>query len=248
MSTDLPAPSLDLPSPWMNAAGSLGFTPDARGPVSLEDFGAFVTNPVSLRARRASRPPRMLSFPGGVLLHTGHPNPGLNAAIKRYAAAWARSPLPIILHLLSAKPEELRKAVLRVEGLENVMAIELGIEADCSAGEAKELVRAAQGELPVITQLPLHHAAELVEVVMESEVAAISLGAPRGALPGPDGKLVSGRLYGAAIFPMALESVRELAKLHLPVIAAGGIESRAQGEAALAAGAMAVQMDIGLWK
>src|SRR3989304_3139653 len=161
MSTDLPAPSLDLLSPWMNAAGSLGFTPDARGPASLEDFGAFVTNPVSLRARRASRPPRMLSFPGGGLLHTGHPNPALNAAIKRYAAAWARSPLPIILHLLSDKPDEVRKAVLRIEELDNVAAIEIGIEADSSVELVNELVFAARGELPVIIQLPLHRAVDV---------------------------------------------------------------------------------------
>src|SRR3990172_12245917 len=115
MNLPWPNPSLELRSPWMNAAGSLGFAPDPRGPVSLEGFAAFVTNPISLRPRKAASPPHMLSFPGGVLLHTGHPNPGLRAAIKQYAAAWARAPLPIIVHLLSDKPDEVRKAVLRIE-------------------------------------------------------------------------------------------------------------------------------------
>jgi hypothetical protein len=69
-------------------------------------------------------------FPGGALLHTGHPNPGLSSAIKQHAAAWARSEVPIIIHLISNKPEEVRNAVLRVEGLENVIAVELGIESD----------------------------------------------------------------------------------------------------------------------
>lgn len=240
--------SLDLRFPWMNAAGSLGFAPDTREPATLESFGAFVTNPISPRARRANRPPRLLTFPGGVLLHTGHPNPGLTAAIKRYAASWARAPLPIIVHLLSSKPEELKKAVLRIENLENMLAIEIGIEADASFDLIEDLIHAAQGELPLIVQVPLHRALGLAEEVAATGSASISLGAVRGALPGPDGKLLSGRLYGPVLFPQALETVRELSKAKLAVIAAGGISSRAQGEAMLAAGAVAVQMDVGLWK
>jgi len=242
------AQSFDLRTPWMNAAGSLGFAPDTRQPAALESFGAFVTNPITPRARRASQPPRLLSFPGGVLLHTGHPNPGLNAAIKRYADPWARAPLPIIVHLLSSKPEELRKAVLRIENLDNMLAIEIGIEADASLDLIKDLIHAAQGELPLIVQVPLHRALGIVEELAPAGAAGISLGAVRGALPGPDGKLVSGRLYGSALFPQALETVRELSRARLPVIAVGGISTRAQGEAMLAAGALAVQIDVGLWK
>jgi dihydroorotate dehydrogenase (NAD+) catalytic subunit len=248
MQMDEAAQSLDLRIPWMNATGTLGFAPDPRGLVLLKTLGAFVTNPIGLHARRASQPPRQLSFAGGVLLHTGHPNPGLNLAIKHYTAAWARAPLPIIVHLFSSKPEELRKAVLRVEEIENVMAVEISVEADNSPELALELAQSAQGELPSIVQLPLHRALELADKVAEAGAAALSLGPARGALPGPKGKLISGRLYGPALFPQALETVRELVKTKLPIIAAGGVETRAQGEAMLAAGAMAVQMDMVLWK
>lgn len=248
MSTDFPAPSLEFAHPLMNAAGSLGFVPDPRGPVSLEKFGAFVTNPISTRARRVANPPSLLPFTGGVLLHTGHPNPGVSSATKQYAAAWARSPVPITVHLLSGKPEEMRKAVLRFEELENTLAIEIGFEADSSVNQVVELIHAAMGELPVIAQLPLPRALELAEDAMEAGASAISLGPPRGALPGYDGKLTSGRLYGPAIFPQALEAVRQLSDAGYPVIGAGGVEGEAQVEAMLRTGAMAVQMDVGLWK
>lgn len=231
----------------MNTTGSLGFTPDARS-IDLEPFGAFVTNPISVRPRRASNGPRMVIFPGGVLLHTGHPNPGLRSVIKQNAAAWARAPLPIIVHLLSSRPEDLRKAVLRLEELENVLAIELGFELDVEAAELRQLLSAAQGELPLIAQLPLLRASQLIETVMDVGVAAVSLGAPRGSLPGPDGKLVSGRLYGPAMFPLAVETVRQLTPCGIPIFAAGGVQTRADGEAMLAAGATAVQLDITLWK
>ena len=39
--------------PLMNAAGTLGFSPDPRASVAWEDLGAFVTNPISLRPRLA---------------------------------------------------------------------------------------------------------------------------------------------------------------------------------------------------
>ncbi len=41
--------------PLMNAAGSLGFAPDSRAGISLDEFGAFVTNPFSLRPAQACR-------------------------------------------------------------------------------------------------------------------------------------------------------------------------------------------------
>jgi dihydroorotate dehydrogenase (NAD+) catalytic subunit len=232
----------------MNAAGSLGFASDVRSDISPESFGAFVTNAISVRARRAASGPRLFGFPGGVLLHSGHPNPGLSSVIKNYAAAWARSPLPVIVHLLSAKAEELHKALPRIEELENVLAIELGVEEEMTAAEVKELAFAASGELPLIIQLGLRRAAELAEAALEGGAAAISLGPPRGTLPGEDGALISGRLYGPAQFPQALAVVVELTKIGIPVIAAGGVETQLQGEALLAAGALAVQIDIALWK
>jgi dihydroorotate dehydrogenase (NAD+) catalytic subunit len=77
--------------------------------------------------------------------------------------------------------------------------------------------------------------------------SAISLGAPRGWLPGDSGKLTGGRLYGPAILPLALAAVRSLRRQALPVIAGGGVYCKADGEALLAAGAAAVQIDSVLW-
>lgn len=247
MSTSLPAPGIDLRTPWMNAAGSLGFAPDPHNSGPFEHYGAFVTNPISVSPRRASQAVRLLEFPGGVLLHTGHPNPGLRSVVKEYAAAWAHAPLPIIVHLLATKRDELRKAVLRIEDLENILAIELGFESDIETKDLGQLLRAAQGELPLITQLPLLRASQLMQMAAEAGIAAISLAPPRGALPAADGKLVNGRLYGPAIFPLALDTVRKLAALEIPIIGAGGIQTRSQGEAMLAAGASAVQVDVSLW-
>ena len=59
---------LDFKSPILNAAGSLGFVPDPRGPINLQSLGAFFTNPISLSRRIPAKGPRLASFPAGFLL------------------------------------------------------------------------------------------------------------------------------------------------------------------------------------
>ena len=79
-------------------------------------------------------------------------------------------------------------------------------------------------------------------------LAALSLGPPRGLLPAPDGGLARGRLYGPAVFPLALATVKALSRFGVPVIGGGGVYRMEQAEAMLGAGAMAVQLDAVLWR
>jgi dihydroorotate dehydrogenase (NAD+) catalytic subunit len=246
MSTD--APLLELGNGRMNAAGSLGFVPSDSPAFAGLSLGVCITNPISLRPRKASQVPRLLEFPGGVLLHTGWPNPGLRSAVSSYANAWARAPLPVVLHLLVDDAAALRKAMPRIEELENIAAIELNIPTDASPRLAADLVAAAAGELAVIAQLSLPRAEELADGCLAAGASAVSLGPPRGSLPAADGRLVNGRLYGPAIFAQALAATQTLAKAGVPVIAAGGIEGEAQERACRDAGAIGIQMDVGLWK
>ena len=239
--------------PWMNAAGSLGFAPDRHGPVELSRLGAFVTHPISLEKRSPAHGTRYLTYPGGFLLHTGYPNLGLRAAIRRYGEGWGRSPIPVLVHLLCQRVDELSQAVQRLEGIPGVAGIELGLPPEIEAGLARVLVQAASGELSVIVRLPLERAVELGGALTRDadqaeRLAAFSLGPPRGLLPSPDGGLRGGRLYGPAVFPLALATVKSLSTFGVPVISGGGIYRMEQAEAMLQAGAMAVQLDTVLWR
>jgi dihydroorotate dehydrogenase (NAD+) catalytic subunit len=243
-----PMPKRDLifSKPFMNAAGTLGFVPDPRAAVSWTNMGAFITNPVSLRRRKAAMAPALIEFPGGFLLHTGLPNPGFNATLNKYGRRWRDASLPIIVHLMADRPEETRQMVQALEGVENVMAVELGF-APLLAGDIIRLaVEMCSGELPLIVSLPAEQILDLGGQVLENGAAALSLAAPRGAM-NQDGELVRGRLFGPALLPKSLDIVHSAARLGFPVIGAGGICSKADGEAMLAAGALAVQMDSALW-
>ncbi|MBN1668538.1 MAG: hypothetical protein JW862_15695, partial [Anaerolineales bacterium] len=209
---------LYLASPVMNAAGTLGFAPNRRGAIDVSQLGAFVTNPISLAPRSPASGRRYQPTAGGFLLHTGYPNPGLSRVVRQQRRSWAQAGLPVIVHLLAQEPDSLHQMVLRLEGLENVMGIELGLPPELEQGTAQALVRAAIGELPVIARVHLEQVlAEpalvlaLLETILQAGASAISLGAPRGSLAQPDGKRFSGRLYGPAVFPLALRAVENLA-------------------------------------
>ena len=238
--------------PLMNTAGILGFTPDFRVLRELgspfDDFGAFITNPISQRPRTASAQPAMLEYPGGFLLHTGLPNPGLNATLKKYVRRWNDSPLPIIVHLMADRPEETQKMVQRLESADNVMAVELGFAPLLADDILSITLEMCLGELPLIFCLSAEQVLSLGPRLIEAGADAISMAAPRGALPVEGGRLTEGRLFGPSLFPQALEIVHSAHKLGLPIIGAGGVYSKENADTLLLAGALAVQMDSVLWR
>ena len=234
---------LYLEKPLMNAAGTLGFAPDPKGPVDLSEFGAFVTNPVSQSARTPARGKRFEAYPGGFVLHSGLPNPGLSAVIHQNQKRWSRSKLPVIVHLLALEPTSLARMIERLENIDSVMAVEIGLAPDVHPDEAFDFAQAAVGELPAIVRLPMERAETLAQVVIEAGASALSLGAPRGKLNG-----LSGRMYGPGVFPIALRVVGELAQSGFPIIGAGGVYQPADVQSMLAAGALAVQVDSVIWR
>ena len=235
---------LTISPPLMNAAGTLGFAPV----VELAGLGAFITNPLSLGSRTPAQSRAAPAFPGGILIHSGYPNPGLKAVIRRYARRWSNLNMPVIVHLLAQNGDEMVRMVRMVEEIDAVSAVEIGLPPEAGVELAVELVQAGAGEKPAIARLPLGHSLGLAEAVIRAGAAAVSLGAPRGALPAADGRLLRGRLYGPAFFPQALAAVQALVGAGIPVIGAGGIYRRSDIEAMLAAGAMAVQLDTVLWR
>lgn len=236
-----------LDPPLMNAAGSLGFAPQLRGSPLWKELGAFVTNPISARPRKPASGKRWQAFPGGVLLHSGYPNPGFWKVFRQFGPRWAQAPLPVIVHLLASQPEEIQRCVLELETAENILAVEVGFPDSIGEQEAAQVISGALGELPIIARLPLTRSLELAPAVLEAGAVAVSLAPPRGALPVGD-EVISGRLYGPGVYPLALQVVRELKQTGVTVIGAGGIYQRQQAEEMRRSGAWAVQVDLALWR
>ncbi|MBI5351270.1 MAG: hypothetical protein HZB50_01390 [Chloroflexi bacterium] len=232
--------------PIMNAAGTLGFAPDPRNGIRLDSFGAFITNPISLRPRLPTVQPALIQFPGGFLLHSGLPNPGLSSVIKKHGARWNRADLPIIVNLMADRPEETQHMVRSLENIENVMAVELGFAPLLSDDVILMNLEMSLGELPLIFSLPPEQVLTLGPKLIQGGAAAVSMACPYGALM-RDGELITGRLYGQSLFPRSLDMVRSAAMIGMPIIGAGGVWTEQDASDMLSAGAMAVETDTQLW-
>ncbi|RMF49368.1 MAG: hypothetical protein D6755_02465 [Anaerolineae bacterium] len=225
----------------MNAAGFGGWVCPPAWETTLD---AFITNPLTLQARSPAHPPRSARDEGLLLLHTGHPNPGLPAALQRYASVWMRSSVPVWVHLLA--DEHLPEVLDRLEEAGCAAGVEIRLPPGCDAQTARHITRTAWRGTPLMVQIPLTQARELADSVCSEAEAIISLGAPRGTLRASDASMLHGRVYAPALYPLVLETTLALAQAGIPVVACGA-HTPAQVDALLQAGALGVQLDIPLW-
>jgi dihydroorotate dehydrogenase (NAD+) catalytic subunit len=251
---------LALSNPVMPAAGCFGFGTEYGRLVEIEALGAIVVGPFTARPRQGAEAPRTLPIPGGVLLHTGLANPGVAAAVRRYARAWVRSPVPVIVHVAGTSPDEAASCCRRLSGIEAVAGIELDLPETARVStefvevlnDLTATVRAARtnASQPLIVRLPLGSAGALCEAAVEAGADALTVAAPpRGTVwHTPGARFVTGRLYGPFVLPLALRALRSVAELvPVPLIGCGGIHSVEDVQAFLHAGATAVQVGGCLW-
>jgi dihydroorotate dehydrogenase (NAD+) catalytic subunit len=243
--------SLTLEAPVMPAAGTIGFADEYRSIIKLEKLGALVTNPVTLLPRSPASGTRVVPLEGGVLVHSGLPNPGLSKVIREHRTAWGKLHIPVILHLVATTPEEVEEAMLLADEEETIAAVELGLHDDSTPDEAGVLVRAAlaRAEKPLLVRVPMLGGDAIARAVANAGADGVVVcAAPRGTARDAGGRLVSGRIYGPIIKPVVLRMVGLLAReLKIPVVGAGGIHSAQDARDYLEAGARAVQIDSLTW-
>ncbi len=234
-------------SPYLNAAGFLGYTP-GQYPVPEKSLGAFVTPPISYHARKPAADRCLVETPGGFLLHSGLPNEGYAKTLRQYAGKWAGLEMPVWPHLLPQSGYECEKMVRAVEELENIGAVEIEFPADPAPALVEELLQASLGELPVYACVPfLSPWEQWSDLLRLYTVAGVVLSAPRGCVVHHNAT-VNGRLYGPALFPLLLEKLAAAHELGFPLIAGSGIFSVLQAGQALKAGASAIQVDAWCWQ
>jgi dihydroorotate dehydrogenase (NAD+) catalytic subunit len=244
--------SLQLETPVMPAAGTVGFGDSYRDLIQFEKLGALVTNPVTYQPWNPASGTRVVPLEAGMLVHTGLPNPGISKVMAQYRALWNALPLPIILHVAVTTLEHARKCASRVEAETAVDALELGLDDDIDWQGAEQLVAAAvkNTEKPVLVRLPFQSALELAQAVSQSGAAAlVACAPPRGMARDPvSGQLVIGRMYGPLLKPVVLRTVSQLVNaVDIPVIGAGGIHSQQDARDFIEVGARAVQVDTVTW-
>ncbi len=240
---------LPLKSPFLAAAGCWGFANEYSNLIEFGLLGALITNPISWHPRKPARGEHARAVSSGIALHTGFPNPGLRAGLRRFGPKWERLDCPVIVHLALDDADQARKCVDRLEDMENVLAIELGFRHDEDPRAAAAIMStASQGLLPVVVQTPFSRASEFAVLAKQNGAQALSVSAPPRAALNTEKGWFEGRLYGGGMFAHALQVVRGLShETDLPIIAAAGIHSTAHARALLSAGAQAVQLQSVVW-
>jgi dihydroorotate dehydrogenase (NAD+) catalytic subunit len=253
---------LVLENPILVASGTFGYGVEYGEVVDVQRLGAICCKGTTLRPRIGNVTPRVTETPGGMLNSIGLQNPGVDAVIERYASAWARWRVPVIVNVAGESVGDYVEVVRRLDGVPGVAGIELNIscpnvgkgglqfaiDAD-AAGSVTAAVRRAT-DLPLLVKLspnvadvrPIARAiadagADALTAVNTLSGIAIAPSRQRPLLGN-----VYGGVSGPAIKPIALRVVYEVAQVvDVPIVAIGGITELADVLDFLAAGAVAVQ-------
>jgi dihydroorotate dehydrogenase (NAD+) catalytic subunit len=255
---------LELEHPILNGSGTFDAIAALRtfGDSLLQGFpfSAFVSKTITLEPRGGNPPPRLWETPAGMINSIGLPNKGLKGFLERDLPELATLPAPIVVSVAGFSHEEFARLVEAVAPRGEVAALELNVscpnvKSGCVMGSDTAETSALMGLLRPITAKPLivkltPNVAEPASIASAAEAAgadAISLiNTLRGLALDPDsGKpwLGGGRggLSGPAIRAVALEMThRVCARVHVPVIGMGGIESGQDALDFMAAGAKCV--------
>jgi dihydroorotate dehydrogenase (NAD+) catalytic subunit len=249
---------LSLKSPVMTASGAAGYGDEYSDLIDYNRLGAFVTNPVSLRPRKATLGTRLRIHSGHLVVHTGLPNPGVKTVIRKYRRVWERLPIPVIVHLIATTPAETSKAAAYLSNAPGVLGIELGLADHIEFDRAQRLVHAATegGDLPVMVRIPFGRVDEFAPLLMNEGASTLVMTAPPRVVLPPEDRIHTedvpfyrGRLYGPVVFPFLLDILSRWSReISLPIVASGGIQSAQQALECLKLGALAVQIDAVMWR
>jgi dihydroorotate dehydrogenase (NAD+) catalytic subunit len=256
---------LELPDPILNASGTFDAIAARRafGDALLErfPFSAFVTKTVTLAPRQGNPPPRLYELPGGLLNSIGLPNKGLDGFLAHDLPQLAELPVPLIVNVMGGSHDEVARLVETVGDRDEVAALELnvscpnvktGLMFGADPGELAALLLAVRPRTakPLIVKLTPNCAspAAVAEAAEQHGADAVSLiNTLRGMAAHPrrsgepwlGGK--TGGVSGPAIRAIALAQVTEVrARVELPIVGMGGVQSGRHAEDLLRAGAQFV--------
>ena len=259
---------LRLAHPIVNGSGTFDAIAARRafGEAVLEQFpfAAFVSKTITLAPRDGNPPPRLYETPAGLVNSIGLPNKGLRGYLDHDLPELARLPVPLITNVMGSTAAELCALVEALDERDEVDALELnvscpnvstGLDIGADPGE----LAAVLGEVRPRTSKPLIvkltpntvDVAAVAQAAQDAGADAVSLintlraYAPHPRRVGRDGfpwlGNATGGLSGPAIRAVALAQVGAVAaRVSIPVVGMGGVQSGLHAAHMLDAGAALV--------
>jgi dihydroorotate dehydrogenase (NAD+) catalytic subunit len=258
---------LSLAHPVINGSGTFDAIAARRafGPALERDFpfAAFVSKTITLRRRDGNPAPRLWESPGGLINSIGLPNKGLDAYIAEDLPRLAELPVPLITNVMGSSAEEFCALASACDERAEIAAIELnvscpnvktGLDIGADPQQLAQVVGACRTrtQKPLIVKLTPNTAdvpacaaaaqeggADAVSLI--NTLRAMALSPPGSGERRPWLGGGSGGLSGPAIRTVALAQVAGVAaRVSIPVIGMGGVQSAAHARDLLDAGALLV--------
>jgi dihydroorotate dehydrogenase (NAD+) catalytic subunit len=256
---------MKLAHPIINASGTFDAIAARRvfGDALLArfPFAAFVSKTVTLEPRQGNPPPRLWEIAGGMINSIGLPNKGLAGFLEHDLPQLAELPVPLIVNVMGFTREQVGELVAAFAEREEVAALELNVS--CPNVETGMIMGADPRETaalvahvrpltrkPLIVKLtPNCTSPGDVAAAAEAEGAdAVSLiNTLRGMAFHPRRPGVpwlgggTGGVSGPAVRAVALAQIAEVrARVEVPIVGMGGVQSGRHARDMLEAGAAVV--------
>jgi len=256
---------LRLAHPIVNGSGTFDAIAARRafGDALLDGFpfSAFVSKTITLQPRDGNPPPRLYEAPAGLINSIGLPNKGLRGYLRDDLPQLAALPVALITNVMGSTSDELAELVSALDERPEVDALELNVscpnvKTGLDIGADPRELHAVVTRLrpltakPVIVKLTPNTAdvAAVAEAAEDAGADAVSLiNTLRAYAPHPTRARAAwlgnatGGLSGPAIRAVALAQVRAVAaRVSIPVIGMGGVQTGLHAASMLEAGATLV--------
>ena len=254
---------LEMKNPVMTASGTFGYGLEFQDFVDLEAIGGIIVKGTTLMPREGNPYPRMAETPMGMLNAVGLQNKGVHHFVNHIYPQIKDIKTNMIVNVSGSQVEDYAETASAINELENIPAIELNISCPnvkqggmafgVSARGAAEVVAAVRkvyGKTLIVKLSP--NVTDIAEIARAVEGAGADSVSLINTLLGmaidaekrkPILSTVTGGMSGAAVKPIALRMVWQVAKaVKIPVIGLGGIMNWKDAVEFLLAGASAVQI------
>ena len=252
-----------MKNPVMTASGTFGYGLEFQDFVNLADIGGIIVKGTTLLPREGNPYPRMAETPMGMLNAVGLQNKGVHYFADHIYPQIKDIKTNMIVNVSGSQVEDYAETASIINELEHIPAIELNISCPnvkqggmafgVSAHGAAEVVSAVRKVYKKTLIVKLSpNVTDIAEIARAVEGAGADSVSLINTLLGmaidaekrkPVLSTVTGGMSGAAVKPIALRMVWQVAKaVKIPVIGLGGIMNWRDAVEFLLAGASAVQI------
>ena len=254
---------LNMANPVMTASGTFGYGLEFEDFVDLEKIGGIIVKGTTLHHREGNPYPRMAETPMGMLNAVGLQNKGVHYFVDNIYPKTKDIKTNMIVNVSGSQIEDYAETARIINELDNIPAIELNISCPNvkqggmafgvtakGAAEVVKAVRDVYNKTLIVKLSP--NVTDITEIARAAEGAGADSVSLINTLLGmaidaekrkPILSTVTGGMSGAAVKPIALRMVWQVAKaVNIPVIGLGGIMNWKDAVEFMLAGATAIQI------